>query len=425
MNLAMPRLLSKAGGRLERAGVLKPHGATTATKNPKSSERSAARANAEAFGSYFQLVVLVVVLCAFGLMMVLSASSVEALRVYENSWLYFQRQAIWLVLGMVVLWVTSRIDYQQWRKWTTPMLFISGIALVLVLVPGIGITVWGSTRWLGFGPLRVQPSEIAKFAVMVFCCDLLARRSHLLADWRATTKPVIAVFLIFATLVMVEPDMGTTLVTASVVVTALFVAGTPIKRMLKLGAVAVAVASALAVLEPYRRERLMSFRDPFADAANTGYQMVQSLVGIGSGGLTGVGLGESRAKWGFLPNAHTDFIFAVIAEELGLIGATLVLGLFIGFAILGARVACRAPDHFGTMMAACITAWIVFQAFLNIAAVIGLVPVTGVPLPFLSQGGTSLVILLAATGVLLNIAHKGELANRKSPLRTASEAAKS
>lgn len=420
MQITLPKLFNRASSRAQSLGLL-----NSDHKSASKAPRASSRANAEAFGSYFQLVVLVVVLCAFGLMMVLSASSVEALRVYGSSWVYFQRQGIWLILGLIVLWVTSRIDYQRWRDWSMPMLAISGIALLLVLVPGVGITVWGSTRWLGAGPLRVQPSEIAKFALMVFSCDLLARRAHLLGDWRATTKPVVVVFLIFAFLVMVQPDMGTTLVTASVVVTALFVAGTPIKRMLKLGGVAVVVATLMAFLEPYRRERLMSFRDPFADASNTGYQMVQSLVGIGSGGVPGIGLGESRAKWGFLPNAHTDFIFSVIAEELGMIGAVLVLGLFIGFAVLGARIAWRAPDHFGSMMAACITAWIVFQAFLNIAAVIGLVPVTGVPLPFLSQGGTSLVILLAATGVLLNIAHRGELANRSQTLRTTAKAERS
>lgn len=377
--------------------------------NTTAKERTSSRAEERAFGSYFQLLVLVVVLCAFGLMMVLSSSSVEALRVYENSWMFFQRQAIWLVLGLGVLYATTRIDYNLWRKWTMPMLAISAFALLLVLIPGIGITVWGSTRWLGYGPLRVQPSEIAKFAVLVFCCDLLSRRAHLLHNWRATTRPVILTFAVFCALVMLQPDMGTTLVTASIVMTSLFVAGTPMRRMMKIGAGAVVIAGVLAVVEPYRFRRLTSFMDPFADASNTGYQMVQSLVGIGSGGIPGVGLGESRAKWGFLPNAHTDFIFAIIAEELGLIGACLTMGLFLMLAVLGARTACRAPNQFGTLMAACITAWVVFQAFLNIGAVIGILPVTGVPLPFLSQGGSSLVILLAAVGVLLNIAKQGEL----------------
>jgi cell division protein FtsW len=362
---------------------------------------------------HFVLLFLMGVFCAFGLMMVLSSSSVDSLRIYGSSWVFFKRQVMWIVLGSIALYTTLRIDYQFWRKWRMPLLLGSAALLFIVLIPGIGIKVSGSRRWLGIGSLNMQPSELAKFAVLVFTADLLARRQHLVGDWRAGLAPVGAVFGAFALLIMLEPDMGTTMCLGAIVVAVLFVGGIPMKYLVRAGAGVVALATVLAIVEPYRRARLMSFTHPFDDAAGGGYQVVQSIIGIGSGGITGVGLGASTAKWGFLPNAHTDFIFAIIAEELGLIGAVVVVGLFIAFACIGIRTATRAPDQFGVLLASGITAWVVFQAFLNLGAVIGVLPVTGVPLPFLSQGGSSLVVLMAATGILANIAKQGELAPAK------------
>ncbi len=401
------RSTSKAQGEKARASA------------SKSAKPSKSTLGAEVSNGYFLLTTLVVVLCAFGLMMVLSSSSVEALHTYGSSWVFFKRQIVWLAMGAAVLFVVQRIDYRVWRTWAPIAIAVSAILMIFVLIPGIGITVSGSRRWLGFGPIRMQPSEIAKLAMVVYAAGLLSRREQLMHDWRHSTRPIILMFGVLGGLIMLQPDMGTTLILGSITVTALFVAGTPLKRMGKLAGIGIAAATFLAIVEPYRRARLMSFLHPFEDAANGGYQQVQSLVGIGSGGIFGVGLGASRAKLGFLPNAHTDFIYAIIAEELGLIGAGLVVALFIGFAILGVRTATRAPDQFGVIVASCITAWVVFQAFLNIGAVIGILPVTGVPLPFLSQGGSSLIILMAATGILLNIARQGELANRKQVDSTA------
>ena len=357
---------------------------------------------------YFMLFMLVAVLCAFGLMMVLSSSSVEALRSYGSSWVFFKRQIVWLALGTTALIIALRIDYQMWRKWALAMVVGSCALLFFVLIPGIGIEVSGSRRWLGAGPLRMQPSELAKFAFLALSAHLLSERSDKMHDTRLTLRPVLFIFFVIGGLIMLQPDMGTTLILGSIAAVVLFVAGSPLRSLGKLALIAVVGAAFLAVVEPYRRARLLSFTDPFADASAGGYQVVQSLVGIGSGGITGVGLGASRAKWGFLPNAHTDFIFAIIAEELGLIGAMAVILLFIGFALLGIRAATRAPDRFGMLMASGITVWVVLQAFLNIGAVIGILPVTGVPLPFLSQGGSSLIILMGATGILLNIARQGE-----------------
>jgi cell division protein FtsW len=216
-----------------------------------------------------------------------------------------------------------------------------------------------------------------------------------------------AAFLSVGLLIMMEPDMGTTLVLGSIVFGVLFVAGAPLFTMAKIGGMAAVGSLGLAVLEPYRWRRMTAFRHPFADAGNAGYQSAQGLLALGSGKLTGVGLGASRASWGFLPNPHTDFIFAIIGEQTGLVGSLLVISLFGAFAFLGVRAALRAPDRFGMLIAAGITSWIIGQAVINVGAVVGLLPVTGVPLPFISFGGSSLVIAMGAVGILLNVARSG------------------
>ena len=350
------------------------------------------------------LFAVVIVLNIIGLVMVLSASSVQALRTTGSSWYYFVRQLAFSGIGAAAFVACARIDYRRWMKCKMLLLGSSAFMLLLVLVPGVGIRVAGSSRWLGVGMFRVQPSEFAKFALAVFAADLLARRAHRTDDPQATLRPVLAMFGVFAFLLMLQPDMGTTLVTGGIVVAILFVAGVPMGAMMKLCAGAAVAALVLARLEPYRWRRMTAFLDPWADPGNTGYQAAQGLVALGTGGWFGIGLGEGRAKRGFLPAAHTDFIYAVIGEELGLLGTLLVVVLIVAFGILGVRTALRAPDRFGMLLAAGLTAWIVGQAFINIAAVVGLVPITGVPLPFVSAGGSSLVICMAATGILLNIA---------------------
>lgn len=352
------------------------------------------------------LVAVVAMLCVTGLMMVLSASSVEALRRYGGAWYFFQRQAIWVAIGGLTLLGVAAFDYRRWKRLVIPMVAASVVLLVVVLVPGVGITAGGSTRWLGAGWLRVQPSELAKLAVLLFGADLLDRRRHQLHDWRAVLKPMGVTTGLLVGLVLLQPDMGTAMLMVLVVLALLFVGGVPLATMGTLGLAAAVASVGLAKVEGYRWTRVLSFRDPFGDPTNTGYQLSQSLVALGTGGLDGVGLGASRAKWGFLPNAHTDFIFAIIGEELGLLGTLLVLTLFVAFATLGVRVALRAPDRFGTLVAAGATAWVTSQAVVNMGAVIGLLPITGVPLPFVSFGGSSLVVTMAATGILLNVARQ-------------------
>jgi cell division protein FtsW len=355
-------------------------------------------------GTFVGLLAVVSVLTVMGLVMVLSSSSVQAIQQYGSPWVYFERQALWVAVGAAALAVFARLDYRIWRRISAPLIVLAIALLVLVLVPGVGVLVDGSSRWVGTGSFRIQPSELMKLALVVFGADLLARRAGRTRQWARTVRPMTMVFFLAALLVMAQPDMGTTLVLAGIFFGLLFAAGTRIRTLAVLLMAGVTGAVLLGIGEPYRRARLLSFLDPWAHRSDQGYQVVQSLVGLGSGHLWGVGLGASRAKWGFLPNAHTDFIFAIIGEELGLIGSLLVVGLFGALAFLGIRTAARAPDRFGRFLAVGVTGWIVCQAFINIGAVIGLLPVTGLPLPFVSFGGSSLVIIMAATGLLLSVA---------------------
>jgi cell division protein FtsW len=359
--------------------------------------------------AYYALLSNILVLNLVGLVMVLSSSSVEALANYGSSWLFFKRQFLWTILGLVAMAAASRFDYRRLRRHVGLLLVVSAGLLLLVLVPGVGIAANGSTRWLGIGSLRFQPSELAKLAILVYSADVLTRRAPLVGDWREVLRPVVVVFCFFGALVMLQPDMGTTIVMSILTGTVLFVGGLRMRHLIVVGIGALTAGAVLAVIEPYRRARLLSFVDPFSEvhAQAGGYQVAQSLIALGSGGWTGVGLGAGRAKWLFLPNAHTDFIFAVIGEELGLVGSILVVFLFGTLATFGARAAIRAPDRFGTLLAAGITGWVVGQALVNIGAVTGLLPVTGVPLPFVSFGGSALLFTMAATGVLLNVARQG------------------
>jgi len=355
------------------------------------------------------LLAVVGTLCVIGLVMVLSASSVQALADQRSPWRFFLRQLLWLAVGATALALTSRVDYHRWRRAGLPLVIVSAGLLVAVLVPGVGLSAGGSTRWLGTAGWRVQPSELAKLALLLFAADLLSRMQA--ADRvRAAMWGAVSAFALFAVPVMLQPDMGTTLILGAITMAVLFTAAVPLGPMVGLLATSVAGAVLVGLAEPYRRARLMAFRNPWADAGNTGYQVVQSLVGLGTGRITGVGVGASRAKWGFLPNAHTDFIFAIIGEELGLVGSLLVLGLFAALTALGVQAALRAADLFGMLLAAGITAWVATQAVINIGAVTGMLPVTGVPLPFVSFGGSSLVILMAAIGILVNVTNQGRRA---------------
>jgi cell division protein FtsW len=375
----------------------------TATEDDTRTPRVVAlRPTGRRTGYYMGLFTVIVLLSMLGLVMVLSASAASALREEGSSWYFFKRHAIWLAIGAVALLVTMRIDYRVWQRFTRPLLLLALTMLTLVLIPGVGVTVNGATRWLAIGPIPLQPAEFAKLAVILFCADLLARRE----EWSSslTLRPVIVVTAYIAFLLMAQPNLGTTIITASIVFAMLFTAGVPMRNFAPVVAGGATLAAIAAVISPYRMRRLAGFSDVWNNRKGDGYQTFQSLISISNGGITGVGLGASRGKWGYLPYAHTDFIFSIIAEELGLVGAVTVILLFLAIGVLGIATAAHAPDRFGMLVAVGITAWILVQAFMNIGVALALLPVTGVPLPFLSSGGSSLVVTLASFGILLNIA---------------------
>jgi cell division protein FtsW len=355
-------------------------------------------------GTYLLLVSTIVVLNVIGVVMVLSASSVVSIRSQGSAWYYFQRQLVWTVLGAVGFAVVQGIDYRRWRQIARPLLIVAVALLVLVLVPHVGIRAGGSQRWLGVGAWRFQPTELAKLALALFAADVLTRRVDEIADWRRVLRPVLGVLAGVAVLVMLEPDLDTTLLLGLIVGSILLVGGVRAKHLAVVGGVGVMAVGMLAISAPYRLARVQTLFTGGTEAA--GWQIKQSLIALGTGGIDGVGLGAGSAKWSFLPNAHTDFIFAVIGEEMGLIGTLMLIGLFGVFAALGIRTAMHAPDRFGMLLATGVTVWVIAQAFVNVGGVIGILPVSGIPLPFVSFGGSSLVFTMIAAGLLTSVARR-------------------
>ncbi|MFA9445443.1 putative lipid II flippase FtsW [Egicoccus sp. AB-alg6-2] len=357
-------------------------------------------------GDATALTVVTVVLLLTGLVMSYSASIVDAAEAGDPFGV-FRRQLVWAALGVPAFVVTANLDHRIWRRLAWPLMAASLIGLLLVLVPGVGVTRFGSTRWLGFGPMVVQPSEVAKLAALLWIADVLERKRPRDGSLHTTAHlnvPAIPMLVLLAVLVLLQPDLGTTILLGLIVGAVLWVEGLPGKYVAVgafLGLVSIAV---LAVVAPYRLRRITGWLDPEADPLGTGYQLMQSLFALGEGGWFGVGLGSSRSKWNFVPNPETDFIFAIIGEELGLLGATLVLGLFAALLYFGLRAAYGAEEGFARTVAFGITAWIVGQALINIGTVTGLLPITGVTLPLVSVGGSSLVSTLVALGILVSIA---------------------
>lgn len=349
------------------------------------------------------LLTAVLGLLTLGTLMVYSASSVAA-QVHFNDSLYFlKRQLTWVLAGLALMFATMRLDYHWWQKSAKPLFIFTLVLLTLVLVPGLGKVVNGARRWLGVGGLYIQPSELAKYTMVLFMAVWLQSHSGVITQVKRGLLPVMLILGIVFALILKEPDLGTGLAIAGTVFIMLFTAG---GRLLHLGcmvAAGVGGVIGLILLEPYRMRRLTAFQDPWSDPLNTGYHVIQSLYALGSGGLFGVGFGMSREKFLYLPEPHTDFIFAVLGEETGLAGTLLALGLFCVMAWRGLRTALRAPDMYGTLLAAGITMTIFIQALMNIAVVTASMPVTGIPLPFLSFGGSALVVTLGAVGILLNI----------------------
>jgi cell division protein FtsW len=357
------------------------------------------------------LVLVTLGLVAFGLVMVFSATSASAALGAGDPMTFLVKQGAYALAGLLLLALASRFDYHRLRL-LAPMLLVGALVLcvaVLAVAPPIN----GARRWFLLGPISVQPSEIAKLAVCVWACAYLARRPvpRTMAE---LMKPLGIVVGLFALLILLEPDLGTTITLCVMVAGILLISGISLRLFSLAGSFAAVLGAAAIYMEPYRRARFLSFLDPWQDPQGAGFQTVQAIIGMGSGGLTGEGLGHGVAKIFYLPEAHTDMIFAIVGEELGLVGSTLVIGAFGIFAWAGFRIALRCRDPFGKRLAAGVTTLVCGQAAINMAAVMGIAPLTGIPLPFVSYGGSSLIVLLAAVGVLLNIAVNGRVVEARS-----------
>ncbi|GAC1440404.1 MAG: putative lipid II flippase FtsW [Mycobacteriales bacterium] len=381
---------------------------TTALRRPARETISAVKTPVlhRPLASYYLVLASTAALLGLGLVMVFSASSVRSYATYHSSYAIAMKQAIFMAVGVPCMYVASRLPVKAWRVLGYPLLLAAVVGLALVLVPGIGRNVDGATRWIPMpGGFNIQPSELGKLALVLWGADLLVRKNRLLGEWKHLFVPLLPVAGLLAFLVMLEPDMGTTLATVAIVVALLWVVGTPLRYFAAFLAVLGTVGSALAIAEPYRLARLTSFLHPFNDPQGTGYQAVQGLYALSSGGWLGLGLGASREKWaGGLPNAHTDFVFAIIGEELGLLGTFAVLLLFTTLTYAGVRIAKRSPDPFSRLAATGVTAWLAAQSLINMGAVVGLLPITGIPLPLISFGGSALIPTLVAIGMLLSFA---------------------
>jgi cell division protein FtsW len=360
------------------------------------------------------LVLVTLGLVAFGLVMVFSATSAAAAIGEGDPMRFLVKQGAYALVGVVLLATLSRVDYHALRP-LAPALLVGALALcvaVLLVAPPVN----GARRWFLLGPASFQPSELAKLAVCLWVCARLARRPvpQTLGE---LARPIGIVVVLFCGLILLQPDLGTTIALCVMVTGALIVSGLPARLLVTAGTLALALGAAAVWAEPYRRARVFSFLDPTYDPEGAGYQTLQATIGLGSGGLFGNGLGQGVQKINFLPEAHTDMIFAVVGEELGLLGSVIVIGGFAAFAWAGFRVALACRDPFGKRLAAGVTTLVCGQAAVNLAAVLGLAPLTGIPLPFVSYGGSSLLVFLAAVGILLNIAVNERVVEARVPDR--------
>ena len=349
-----------------------------------------------------------VLLCGAGLVMVTSASVAFAYTQHQSAFYYAERQAAWMGIGFVGLFLLGRIDYRRIRPLAPAGAVAAVILMFLVLVPHLGVTVNGARRWFDAGPLGTfQPSELGKLAFVFFVAHWVDRNAGQLGDLRKGLAPFAAMLAGVLVLLMLERDLGTSIVIVGIFLSAYWAGGGRFRHMALLVAALGLAFLVVTILEPYRFARLTNFKNPFADPLGAGFQSTQALYSLGSGGFFGVGIGHSVEKYGWLPEAHTDFIFAIIGEETGLVGTTIVMAGFLFFAVRGYLASLRAADRFGVCLAAGITTWIAFEALMNMATVTNTLPIAGVPLPFFSYGGTAVATTLAAVGVLLSIARFG------------------
>ncbi|MCU9612197.1 stage V sporulation protein E [Caldibacillus lycopersici] len=351
----------------------------------------------------FVLVMIILSLLSLGLIMVYSASAIWADYHFEDSFYFAKRQLLFAVVGVIAMFFIMNIDYWTWRTWSKVILIICFVLLIAVLIPGIGNVRNGSRSWIGIGAFSIQPSEFMKLAMIIFLAKYLSVNQKKITSFKKGLLPTLTLVFTAFGLIMLQPDLGTGTVMIGTCIIMIFISGARILHFVGLGLLGVAGFVALIASAPYRIKRITAFMDPWQDPQGDGFQIIQSLFAIGPGGLFGLGLGQSRQKFFYLPEPQTDFIFAILAEELGFIGGSLVLLLFALLLWRGIRIALNAPDLYGSLLAVGIISMIAIQVMINIGVVTGLIPVTGITLPFFSYGGSSLTLMLIAVGILLNI----------------------
>jgi cell division protein FtsW len=355
------------------------------------------------------LFALALTLVSIGVVMVYSASAIVAGERFGDPYFFLKKQVLWAFLGLGGLWVALRVDHRHLRRMAWPLVIVTAIMLVLVLIPPFGQVINGTRRWLRLGVVSFQPAELAKLALVVYLAAHAARCGEAIQRFRDGLLPPLLITGLFAGLILKQPDLGNSLAVVGLAVIMLFLAGARLRHLALLGAPAV-IGMAIAVYAaPYRLRRILTFLNPEADPLGAGFQIIQSYLAIGSGGLLGRGLGESRQKLFYLPESHTDFIFSVIGEELGLVGGVVIIALFALLIWRGLRIGLRAPEPFGAHLALGITVMLATQTIVNIGVVTGLLPTKGLPLPFISFGGSALFMAMVATGVLLNVSQSAGL----------------
>ena len=351
----------------------------------------------------FTLLIGVILISIFGIIMIYSASSIWAFYKYNDSYKYLKNQLLFFTIGLILLYFVSKIDYKKYYKYSNKILFICIILLILVLIPGIGSIRNGSRSWFGIGSFGIQPSEFAKLGLIIFASKYLFNNPSSMKDIKRGVLPLLFITLLVFGLTMLQPDFGTGFIIVMSIIGIMFISGLDIKIFIKFGILGLIGIIVLIIIAPYRLKRILSFLDPWSDPLGSGFQIIQSLYSIGPGGLFGLGFGNSIQKHFYLPEPQTDFIFSIISEEFGILGIIIVSALFIIIFYSMLKISIKCDDLFGKYLSFGITFGLIFQTILNLSVVVGLVPVTGVTLPFLSYGGSSLLITMISIGIVLNI----------------------
>ncbi|NDA37056.1 MAG: putative lipid II flippase FtsW [Actinobacteria bacterium] len=354
--------------------------------------------------TFFVIFFTVLTLVAFGLVMVMSSSSIVALNRGLSPWKMFFKQLMWACFGGLGMAFLFRFPYSMLRSFVFPVLVGAYALMFLPFVPNIGVSTNGARAWVAFGPVGFQPSELLKLALLVYCANLLGRRQKEVADFNRTTRPVMVALIISVLLCLMQRDLGGAIVMTCIVLTVMCLAGIPMRIVNSIAGSAVLAALFLTLVTSSRRNRWTAFLNLDETKGSFGYQVWQSILSISNGGISGVGVGAGTGKWGYVPLAHSDFIFSTIAEEMGLIGVTVVIGGFLTLVVAGLRAALGAEERFGALLAGGITMWFALQAIINIGGVTGSMPVTGLTLPLISYGGSSLLVCMSAAGLLMNVA---------------------